>query len=261
MSQMDEAPGEVGDYRSVNQRAWNVLSLLDDPPPVDAESARALLDPMEWIPWDEVRRVLCLASGGGEQGPLFATLGYEVTVADLSAGQLERDRQLARELGLTIECVEADMLDLSPLAGQHFDLVYQPVSACYIPDVDRLYHQVANVTSPGGYYNVVHWSPGQLQVDTQAPWDGSAYRVVRPAGTGEPIPWHSEETWTGERATCLHYSHSFGQLVGGLGHVGFDIVELREPNVGDLAAEPGSEDHLAAYFPPFIHILARRRGK
>jgi SAM-dependent methyltransferase len=262
MSPNDEATGgEAGDYRSVNRQGWDMLSLLDDPPPVDAASARATLDPFEWIPWERVSRVLCLAGGGGEQAPLFAALGYEVTVVDLSPGQLERDRQLAQELGLTIECVEADMLDLSPLGSRRFDLVYQPVSACYIPDVYRLYRQVATVTGAGGYYTVVHWTPGQLQLDAEAPWDGAAYRVVRPVWSEEPMPWLSDEAWNGERATCLHYSHSYGELVGGLCDAGFDIVGLREPEVGDPEATPNSESHLAAYFPPFIHILARRHGE
>jgi SAM-dependent methyltransferase len=260
MSSPDETfVGEVVDYRAVNRHGWDMLSLLDDPPNVDAALARSKLDPFEWIPWDEVRRVLCVAAGGGEQAPLFAALGYEVTVVDLSSGQLERDRQVARELDLSIECVQADMVDLSALAGRRFDLVYQPVSACYIPDVYRLYAQIAAVTSTAGYYSVVHWAPGQLQVAREDPWDNTAYRVTSPTGSREPILWHSAVTWTGDRATCVHYAHTFGELVGGLCDAGFDIIGLREPVVGDIQAPPASESHLAAYFPPYIHILARRR--
>lgn len=247
------------DYQIVNSSGWDMLSLLDDPEPADAAVAQAELDPFGWIPWEEIKSVLCVAGGGGVQGPQFASLGYDVTVVDLSDGQLERDRQIAREMGLTIECVQADMLDLSPLGGRQFDLVYQPISTCYVPDVLRLYREVAGATKPGGHYVVQHWSPSHLQVASDNAWDGTAYRVDRTASSSEPLLWHSEETWSGDRASCLHYTHSFDSLVGGLCDAGFDIVGFREPDSSDPDAEPGSYGHLAAYFPTFIWTLARRR--
>lgn len=249
-----------GDYRSVNSQGWDVLSLLDNPAPFDPAAARERLDTSSWIPWDQIHSVLCVAGGGGEQAPLFAALGYEVTVVDLSTGQLERDRQVARELGLSVECIQADMLDLSPLSSRQFDLVYQPVSACYVPDVRRLYREIAGATRPEGHYAVEHWSPIHLRVAEDAGWDGTAYRIDRPASTDEALVWRSAETWSGEVATCLHYCHTLDALVGGLCDAGFDIVGLREPDVGDPTAEPSTDAHVAAYFPPFIRILARRRG-
>jgi len=108
--------------------------------------------------------VLCLACGGGQQAALFASLGYRVTLADISPDQLQIDRAVAEEYGLKIELVEADMLDLSRLHGRQFDLVYQAVSACYVPDVQRLYREVARVIKPGGWYRVEHWNPVQLQL-------------------------------------------------------------------------------------------------
>ena len=93
-----------------------------------------------------------------------------------------------------------------------------------------------------------------------AGWDGTAYRIDRPASTDEALVWRSAETWSGEVATCLHYCHTLDALVGGLCDAGFDIVGLREPDVGDPTAEPSTDAHVAAYFPPFIRILARRRG-
>ena len=254
-----EPASGLGDYRSVNSQGWDILSLLDSPAPFDLATARERLDPSSWIPWDQIHSVLCVAGGGGEQAPLFAALGYEVTVVDLSAGQLERDREVARELGVSVECIRADMLDLSPLSGRLFDLVYQPISACYVPDVRRLYSEVAGITRPEGHYAVEHWSPIHLQVAADVGWDGSAYRIDRPASSDEALLWRSAETWSGQVAMCLHYCHTLDSLVGGLCDSGFDIVGLREPDVGDAAAEPATEAHVAAYFPPFIRILARRR--
>jgi hypothetical protein len=49
--------------------------------------------------------VLCLASGGGQQGPILAAAGAKVTVFDNSANQLVQDRLVADRDGLTIETV------------------------------------------------------------------------------------------------------------------------------------------------------------
>jgi SAM-dependent methyltransferase len=248
------------DYQVINSSGWDMLSLLDDPAPIDASAARDELDGYGWIPWGDISTVLFLASGGGEQGPRFAALGYEVTVVDLSEGQLERDRQQALEMELTIECVQADMCDLAPLAGRTFDLVYQAISTCYIPDVTKLYEEVAGVTRPGGLYMAQHWSPAHLQVASENPWDGAAYRVDRPAAASDPLLWESDVTWSGDRATCLHYAHTLDTLIGGLGDAGFDIAGFRQPDVGNPDAEPGSDDHVAAYFPSFLWLLGRRRA-
>src|SRR5689334_1410195 len=140
--------------------------------PEQFSRARQLLDPAGWFPWRRLRTVLCLAGGGGQQGPLFASLGYEVTVVDLSPEQLEQDRATARRHGLTLDCVEADMQDLSALPQGSFDLVYQPVSSLYVADIRQCYRQVAAVTRPGGLFFSEHWNPVQMQLAEGRPGHG-----------------------------------------------------------------------------------------
>jgi len=50
----------------------------------------------------EGKRVLCLASGGGQQSAVFGLLGAKVTVVDLSEGQLRGDRRAAEHYGYEI---------------------------------------------------------------------------------------------------------------------------------------------------------------
>ena len=78
-----------------------------------------------------------------------------------------------------IERLECDVLDLSPLADRRFDLVYQPVSTLYLPDVRRCYRQVASVLRPGGLYWSEHWNPVEMQLDPETAWDGRAYRLSK----------------------------------------------------------------------------------
>ncbi len=250
------------DYRTVNQDGWDRLARagceLSTPcGPGEFVRARALLDPHGWLPWRRLNSVLCLAAGGGRHGPLFAYLGYDVTVVDLSAEQLRRDREVADRYGLALACVQADMLDLSVLGGRCFDMVYQPVSTLYVPDVGRCYRQVARVLVPGGLYHSEHWNPVQMQLSEARPWDGEAYRIVHRPSRGVGLIW-TADTHDGA-ATCQHYIHSIGDLIGSVCAAGFVVTGFAEQPFTNAAALPGSQEHLAGYLPSFFSILARRR--
>ena len=57
--------------------------------------------PRDWFPADLTGvEVLCLASGGGQQGPVLAAAGATVTVFDNSPRQLSRDEFVAERDGL-----------------------------------------------------------------------------------------------------------------------------------------------------------------
>lgn len=94
--------------------------------------------------------VLCLASGGGQQGPVFQAHGARVTVLDNSAAQLKAERVVAEREGYNIALVKADMTQTLPFADASFDLVFHPVSNCYIEDVYHVWREVARVLRPGG---------------------------------------------------------------------------------------------------------------
>jgi SAM-dependent methyltransferase len=161
----------------------------------------------------------------------------------------------ARRHGLKLDCVEADMQDLSALPPGSFDLVYQPVSSLYVPDIRQCYREVAAVTKPGGLFFSEHWNPVQMQLAEDQRWDGDAYRVALLPGTG-PHPWPPGEL---TEATCWHYIHSLEDMLGGLCDAGFAIVRFDERGQGEPGASPGSQEHLDCYLPAHFGILARRR--
>ena len=90
--------------------------------------------PRAWFPDLEGLDVLCLASGGGQQGPILAAAGAKVTVLDNSPRQLEGDRLVAKRHSLHIALVDGDMADLSMFSEHSFDLIVHPVSNCFVPD-------------------------------------------------------------------------------------------------------------------------------
>jgi SAM-dependent methyltransferase len=226
------------------------------------KEARARLDFKGWIPWRQIRTVLCLAGAGGQQSALFASLGYHVTVVDISPEQLKIDEAVAAENGFDIDCIQGDMLDLDRLVNRQFDLVYQPISAHYANDVRVLYRKIYTVVRPGGFYWAEHWSPFQMQLAVIDRWDGQSYRIAEPQRRGVAVPWiihqHAEGNVPG---IGWHYIHSLDDLIGGLCEAGFHILRFTERRQADAYAAQGSEAHLAAYIPPFIAIFAQRDSR
>ena len=106
--------------------------------------------PRDWFPPLLGLDVLCLASGGGQQGPILAAAGASVTVFDNSPAQLARDREVADRDGLRIATVEGDMRDLSAFSDGQFGLVFHPCANGFVPDIRPVWREAARVLRPGG---------------------------------------------------------------------------------------------------------------
>ena len=73
--------------------------------------------PREWFPEKLAGlKILCLASGGGQQAPILAAAGADVTVFDNSLAQLTQDRLVSQRENLPLKIVRGDMRDLSAFA-------------------------------------------------------------------------------------------------------------------------------------------------
>lgn len=106
--------------------------------------------PKAWFGEIQGSRLLGLAAGGGQQMPLFAIAGAQCTLMDYSPRQLESDRMVARREGLEIEIVRGDMTRRFPFPDASFDLIFHPVSNCYVEDVEHVWRECFRVLRPGG---------------------------------------------------------------------------------------------------------------
>ena len=106
--------------------------------------------PSTWFPPLKDCRVLCLASGGSQQGPFLAAAGAKVTVFDNSPRQLDQDKLVAARENLDITTMEGDMVDLSAFADFSFNFIVHPISNCFIPDVLPVWKEAFRVLHPGG---------------------------------------------------------------------------------------------------------------
>ena len=185
------------DILTYNRRAWDRQVERSNPwtVPVSAdEIARARTGdwrivltptkpvPAEWFPPLIGLDVLCLASGGGQQGPILAAAGANVTVFDNSPAQLGQDRLVAERDGLGIETVQGDMANLSVFTDARFDLIIHPVSNVFVPEVRPVWREAHRTLKPGGtllagFMNPVHYlfdfcalESGELRVAHRIPY-------------------------------------------------------------------------------------------
>jgi SAM-dependent methyltransferase len=243
-----------------NRKAWDALVRSRDRfarPAADKDFANPLaaVDGAGWLGTSIAsKRLLCLASGGGRQSALYAAAGAEVTVVDISGEMLSLDRQVAAERGLPIRAIEASMDDLSVLAPASFDIVIQPVSTCYVPNVIEVYRQVARVLVAGGIYVSQHKQPASLQAAIDPASRG--YELVEPyyrRGPLQPVSGSPHR-----EVGTLEFLHRWEELVGGLCRAGFVVEDLLEPMHADENAEIGSFAHRSRYAAPYVRIKARR---
>lgn len=242
------------------------MASANDPlcrPATDAEIANPLktVDGAGWL-GSSIRgkKLLCLAAGGGRQSSLYSAAGADVTVVDLSPAMLELDRQVAAERGYSLRLFETTMENLSMFGVGEFDIVIQPVSTCYVPDIAVVYKQVARITAPGGIYVSQHKQPTSLQATTQRNAAGR-YELAHQYYQELPIqnPRTDDATTRRLRETgATEYLHRWEQIIGEMCRSGFVIEDLSEPFHAEAHAITNSFADRACFVAPYVRIKATR---
>lgn len=113
-------------------------------------------------------RILCLAEGEGRNGVFLARHGFQVVAVDSSATGLEKARNLARENGVQLTTLVADLANFD-IAEESFDGVVSIF--CHLPAAVRmrLHHKVVRGLKPGGRLILEGYTPDQLKLGTGGP--------------------------------------------------------------------------------------------
>jgi SAM-dependent methyltransferase len=263
----------LDDLARYNQSRWDDLVRADieySRPFLDLDAASALGEVDQQGVLCEMhgevagQDVLCLASGGGQQSAAFGLLGARVTVFDLSAMQLERDRQAATHYGLDIRRVQGDMRDLSVFGAASFDVVWHAFSISFVPDVRPVFREVARVLRPGGLYRMQWSNPFFVDVDDRD-WNGSGYTISRRYADGEPN--YKDPNWDVCASDGTHRSvpgprefcHTLSTVTTSLARHGFVLLGLWEELSRDPNAAPGTWEHFKSVAPPWLTIWATLR--
>jgi SAM-dependent methyltransferase len=254
------------DIRAYNRQAWDRKVAEKSPwtVPVDSvavEAARrgewkVILTPTVPVPRDWFRDLkdcdlLCLASGGGQQGPILAAAGARVTVYDNSPAQLAQDRLVAERGGLDLHTIEGDMADLGVFDDECFDLVFHPVANCFVPDLVPVWREAFRVLRPGGVLlsgmmNPVYYcfdyelaEKGELKVRHKLPY---ADLTSLDAGTLERYR---------QEGLPMEFSHTLTDQISGQLDAGFLLAGFYEDDFG-----PDINDTLSGFMPTLMATRA-----
>ena len=252
----------------INRERWNALAQANvewSRPYLDftPEQAAAYIGRYGVLKEVNGKRVLCLASGGGQDSVAFGLLGAEVTVIDLSDVQLERDRQAAAHHNLRTKTIQGDMRDLSVFPDSHFDIVWQVFSINFVPSVQPVFQGVRRVLKPGGIYFVQFANPFVQAVDNEA-WDGQAYPLNGPYIDGEDLTerfphWdvEQEDGSTIQLDSPHEFRHWLSTIINTLAGSGFTLLGLWEWMKDNANPEPGSWAHFTQIAPPWFSSFWR----
>ena len=201
-------------YVRACQGDWNVL--LTPVKPV----------PKSWLKDLKGKKILGLACGGGQQMAVFSALGAECTVLDYSEKQLESERIVAEREGYSIRIVRADMSQPLPFADEAFDLIFHPVSNCYIRQVKPVWKECFRILKPKGellsgvdhYVNYIVDGEERMIVN-RLPFD--------------PLLNEEQRKQLEQDDAGMQFSHSLEEQIGGQLEAGFILLDLYEDTNGE----------------------------
>ncbi len=195
------------EYLNAKQGSWNML--LTPTKPV----------PKHWFGVLQGANVLGLASGGGQQMPIFAALGANCTILDYSPSQLEKERMVAQREGYSIEIVRADMTRPLPFEEEAFDLIFHPVSNCYIQNVLPVWKECFRILKKGGVLLA------GLDNGINYLFDAVEEKIV------QKLPFNPLEDPALYQASLknddgIQFSHTIEEQVGGQLQAGFILTDI-----------------------------------
>ena len=185
-------------------------------------------------------KILGLASGGGQQMPIFAAAGAECTVFDYSQAQLDNEALVAAREGYEIRIVRGDMSKPLPFEDNSFDIIFHPCSNFFVEDLHHIWRECARVLRPGGILmsgmdNCINYifDEDNPVVSDKLPFNP----LLNPAQMAKCI----EGDWG------IVFSHTLEEQIGGQLQAGLVLTHLFD----DVGTGP-----LSQYYPQFFATRA-----
>ena len=183
--------------------------------------------PKSWFPDNlKNRKVLLIAGGGGQQGPILAAVGADVTVFDNSKKQLEQDEFVAERENLTVRTVLGNMQDLSAFPDETFDFIMQ-FAGGFVDSVLPVWKEAYRVLKKNGTMIAGHNNPIESIFDVEALAKGEF--IVRHKIPYSDIKDLSKEEF--DRVTAsegVFFGHSLDDIIQGQIDAGFLIAGFYE---------------------------------
>ena len=181
--------------------------------------------PHAWFGELAGKRVLGLASGGGQQIHIFSALGARCTVLDYSPRQCESERLVAEREGYQVTVVQGDMTRPLPFEDEAFDLIFHPVSNCYVEEVLPIFLECYRVLKQGGLFL------GGYDTGINYAFDDDEERITY------SLPFNPLKDAALYEASLrndwgIQFSHTLEEQLGGQLQAGFRLTDLYEDTNG-----------------------------
>lgn len=181
--------------------------------------------PKEWFP-ESIRglKILGLASGGGQQMPIFKALGADVTVLDYSLEQLKSEEMVAKRENYSINIIRYDMSNPLPFKDEEFDIIFHPVSNVYVEDVKSIFRECYRILKKGGILvsgldNGINFiTNDEITIENKMPFN--------------PLKNQEQMDRLIEEDDGIQFSHTLEDQIGGQLETGFIITDLYEDTNG-----------------------------
>lgn len=204
--------------------------------------------PMKWFT-PPGTKVLGLAAAGGQQCPVLAAAGYEVTVFDNSPEQLLQDQKMAEKHRLNIKTVQGDMADLSAFADESFDMVFNPCSIGFVPDVVAVFKEVARVLKKGGVFMTGFVKPVYYLFDVKLVEEGIfTLKYSAPYSDLDSLSDEELNMFVSKNEPVV-FGHSLEAIIDGQLQSGLSLTNLYEDTWGE-------GNPIDKYFPAFVGTRA-----
>ena len=219
-------------YLAAREGRWDVLLTPTKPVPHD------------WFGDLKGKKVLGLASGGGQQMPIFAALGAMCTVFDYSKKQIESELLVAEREGYEIRAIRGDMTKPLPFQDAEFDLIFHPVSNCYVREVKPIWRECFRVLKPGGLLlsGTDHYVNYIVDEDEE--------RIVNSLPF-DPLRNPEQMRQLQKDDSGVQFSHTLEEQIGGQLEAGFLLQALYEDTNGEGRLH-------ALHIPTMLAMLARK---
>lgn len=188
--------------------------------------------PHHWFGDLRGKKILGLASGGGQQMPVFTALGASCTVLDYSKLQCESERIVAEREGYDIEIIQGDMTKPLPFEDETFDIVFHPVSNCYVKEVRPIFKEVYRILKKGGRFL------GGYDIGINYAFDDSETRLCHRLPF-DPTKDPALMKELADTDSGIQFSHTIDEQVGGQLEAGFTLKEI----YGDTNGYGNLHDH------------------
>ena len=157
--------------------------------------------------------------------PVFSAAGAVCTVLDYSESQLASEKMVAEREGYEIEIIRADMTKPLPFADESFDIIFHPVSNCYIEHVEPVWKECFRILKKGGRLlsgldNGVNYAYGddETQLTYKLPFN----------------PLRDEKLYEDsvKNDWGIQFSHTIEEQIGGQLRAGFRLADIYQDTNG-----------------------------